>query len=102
MQLSSKEEPTANIGVIRSNQVVGAQLANAVAAEECEVSYWLERNVEVDFIARHGKALTARESFRGRRVDVSMPVPRMPEGRIKFGRFAQTRCFGTGSGVQAG
>ena len=45
---------------------VGAQLANAAAAGECEVFYWRERNVEVDFVTRHGHALTALEVKSGR------------------------------------
>ena len=45
---------------------VGAHLANAAAAGECEVFYWRERNVEVDFVTRHGQALTALEVKSGR------------------------------------
>jgi hypothetical protein len=45
---------------------VGAHLANAVAAGECEVFYWRERNVEVDFVTRHGHALAALEVKSGR------------------------------------
>ncbi len=30
---------------------VGAHLANAAAAGECELFYWRERNREVDFVA---------------------------------------------------
>jgi predicted AAA+ superfamily ATPase len=45
---------------------VGAHLANAAATGECEVLYWRERNVEVDFVTRHGHALTALEVKSGR------------------------------------
>lgn len=45
---------------------VGAHLANAAAVGECEVFYWRERNVEVDFVTRHGHALTALEVKSGR------------------------------------
>lgn len=40
---------------------VGAHLANAAAMGECELSYWRERNREVDFVVRTGRALTAIE-----------------------------------------
>jgi uncharacterized protein len=45
---------------------VGAHLANAAAAGECDVFYWRERNVEVDFVTRHGHALTVFEVKSGR------------------------------------
>jgi hypothetical protein len=45
---------------------VGAHLVNAVAAGECEVFYWRERSVEVDFVIRHGRALTVFEVKSGR------------------------------------
>lgn len=40
---------------------VGAHLANAAAAGECELFYWRERNHEVDFVTRAGRWLTAFE-----------------------------------------
>jgi uncharacterized protein len=40
---------------------VGAHLANAAAAGECEVFYWRDRGVEVDFIVRSGNSITAIE-----------------------------------------
>lgn len=40
---------------------VGAHLANAAAARECELYYWRERNHEVDFVVKIGKRLTAIE-----------------------------------------
>jgi predicted AAA+ superfamily ATPase len=40
---------------------VGAHLANAAATGTCEVSYWRDRNREVDFVARAGKSLVAIE-----------------------------------------
>jgi len=40
---------------------VGAHLAGAAAAGECELFYWLDRNREVDFVARVGAAVTAIE-----------------------------------------
>jgi Domain of unknown function (DUF4143) len=45
---------------------VGACLVNAAAAGDCEVFYWRERGVEVDFIVRSGRMLTALEVKTGR------------------------------------
>jgi hypothetical protein len=45
---------------------VGAHLANAAAAGECVLYYWRERNREVDFIVRAGRAVTALEVKSGR------------------------------------
>lgn len=48
---------------------VGAHLANATAAGECELFYWRDRNREVDFVARAGRRLTAIEVKSGRATD---------------------------------
>jgi predicted AAA+ superfamily ATPase len=48
---------------------VGARLANAAAAGECEVFYWRDRNAEVDFVVRVGKSVTAVEVKSGRARD---------------------------------
>lgn len=48
---------------------VGAHLANAAAAGECELFYWRERNREVDFVVRAGRRLTAIEVKSGRATD---------------------------------
>ncbi len=48
---------------------VGAHLANAAAAGQCEVFYWRERNQEVDFVVRAGRRLVAIEVKSGRRRD---------------------------------
>ncbi|MBI2398720.1 MAG: ATP-binding protein [Xanthomonadales bacterium] len=40
---------------------VGAHLANAAASGACELFYWRERNLEVDFIVRAGRRLIAIE-----------------------------------------
>jgi predicted AAA+ superfamily ATPase len=45
---------------------VGAHLANAAATGACELFYWRERNREVDFVVRAGRALTAIEVKSGR------------------------------------
>ena len=48
---------------------VGAHLANAAARGVCEVFYWRDRNREVDFVVRAGRALVAIEVKSGRRTD---------------------------------
>lgn len=48
---------------------IGAHLANAAVAGECELFYWRERNREVDFVVRAGRALTAIEVKSGRSRD---------------------------------
>jgi predicted AAA+ superfamily ATPase len=40
---------------------VGAHVANAAAAGECELFYWRERHREVDFVARAGRRVIAIE-----------------------------------------
>ncbi len=45
---------------------VGAHLANAAAAGECEVFYWREKDQEVDFVVRAGRKLSAIEVKSGR------------------------------------
>ncbi|MGE3864831.1 MAG: ATP-binding protein [Burkholderiaceae bacterium] len=45
---------------------VGAHLANAATAGECELYYWRERNEEVDFVVKAGRRLTAIEVKSGR------------------------------------
>jgi len=45
---------------------VGAHLVNAAAAGLCTVSYWRERNYEVDFVVQAGRRLTAIEVKSGR------------------------------------
>jgi hypothetical protein len=45
---------------------VGAHLANAAAAGECELFYWRERNREVDFVVRSGTRVAAIEVKSGR------------------------------------
>lgn len=48
---------------------VGAHLANAAAASDCELFYWREGNIEVDFVLRKGRAVTAIEVKSGRARD---------------------------------
>ncbi len=40
---------------------VGAHLANAAATGHCELYYWREGNLEVDFVVRAGRRLLALE-----------------------------------------
>ncbi len=49
-----------------TESAVGAHLANAATRGFCEVFYWRERNVEVDFVARAGRTLVAIEVKSGR------------------------------------
>jgi uncharacterized protein len=48
---------------------VGAHLANAAAGGDCELCYWRERNQEVDFVVRVGRAVIAIEVKSGRAPD---------------------------------
>lgn len=57
---------------------VGAHLANAAAAGECEVFYWRDRGVEVDFIVRSGNSVAAIEVKSGR-------SPNARSGLVAFG-----------------
>lgn len=45
---------------------VGAHLANAASARECELFYWREGNHEVDFVVKSGRRLVAIEVKSGR------------------------------------
>ena len=55
-----------------AESAVGAHLANAAAAGTSEVYYWRERNHEVDFVVKAGRALTAIE-VKSRRVKELQP-----------------------------
>ena len=48
---------------------VGAHLANAASEAGFELSYWRERNREVDFVTRYGRLTTAIEVKSGRSPD---------------------------------
>lgn len=52
-----------------TESAVGAHLANAAAAGLCELFYWRDRNREVDFVVRAGRAVTAIEVKSGRARD---------------------------------
>ena len=45
---------------------VGAHIANAAAAGECELYYWRDRTLEVDFVVRAGRRLVSVEVKSGR------------------------------------
>ncbi len=61
----------------RVESAVGAHLANAAAAGQCRVSYWRDRNREVDFVVEVGRKLLAVEVKSGRRRE-------MPTGLAAF------------------
>ena len=48
---------------------VGAHIAGAAAARDCEAFYWRHNNREVDFVVRSGRQVTAIEVKSGRRSD---------------------------------
>ena len=56
-----------------AESAVGAHLANAAAARECELFYWRERNREVDFVVKVGNRLTAIEVKTGRSEPRALP-----------------------------
>ena len=58
---------------------VGAHLANAMAVGQCELFYWRDRNREVDFVARAGRAISAIEVKSGRSRDTLQGVPAFAE-----------------------
>ncbi len=49
-----------------TESAVGAHLANAAAARVCDVFYWREGGLEVDFVVRAGRVLTSIEVKSGR------------------------------------
>lgn len=72
---------------------IGAHLANAAAAGECDLFYWRDGNHEVDFVIRSGRSTVAIEVKSGRAPD-TLP------GLAEFSkRFKPTRALlvgGTG------
>lgn len=66
---------------------VGAHLANAAAAGDCELFYWRDRNQEVDFVVKIGRRLLAIEVK-------SASSPEMLPGLAAFQRaFKGTRTL---------
>ncbi len=58
---------------------VGAHLANAAAAGDCEVYYWRDRNREVDFVVRSPRTLVAIEVKSGLRRGTLLGLPAFTE-----------------------
>ncbi len=50
-----------------TESAIGAHLANAAATGECRLSYWRDRNREVDFVVEAGNQVLAVEVKSGRR-----------------------------------
>lgn len=74
---------------------VGAHLANAAAAGECELFYWRDRGHEVDFVVKTGSRLTTIEVKSGR-------APQAHAGTAAFAaafKVKRTLLIG-GDGVQ--
>ena len=66
---------------------VGAHLANAAFSGDCELSYWRDRNREVDFVLREADRLTAIEVKSGR-------APGSLRGMAAFSKaFSPTRSL---------
>jgi hypothetical protein len=63
---------------------VGAHLANAAAAGECELYYWRERGEEVDFVVKGHARLTAIEVKSGR-------APQAHSGTASFAAAFKTK-----------
>ena len=66
---------------------VGAHLANAAAAGECELSYWREGDREVDFVVRRGRSVAAIEVKSGRGIRARSGLEAFAE------RFRPTRSL---------
>jgi len=73
---------------------VGAHLLNTSMGTNMELTYWRERNLEVDFILRSGKKKTAIEVKSGRRREV---LPGMEAFDKRF--HAQRKLLVGGQGV---
>jgi predicted AAA+ superfamily ATPase len=76
---------------------VGAHLANAAAAGECELYYWRERNQEVDFVVKAGRRLAAIEVKSGR-------APQAHRGTAAFAAAFKTQrnLLVGGDGIELG
>ena len=75
-----------------TESAVGAHLANAAAAGDCELHYWRDYDREVDFVVQAGRRLTAIEVKSGR-------SPQMHSGSAAFAAaFQPDRTLLVGSG----
>jgi predicted AAA+ superfamily ATPase len=77
---------------------VGAHLANAAAAGDCELFYWREGNREVDFVLRKGRTVTAIEVKSGRARDT---LPGLSEFVAAFKPKRQLLVGGDGIALEA-
>lgn len=75
---------------------VGAHLANAAETGFCELFYWRDRNREVDFVARAGRAVTAIEVKSGR---VRETLPGMDAFGTAFKSKSPRRLLVGGDGI---
>jgi predicted AAA+ superfamily ATPase len=75
-----------------TESAVGAHLANAAAAGECELFYWRDRNREVDFVLRAGRRLVAIEVKSGARREALPGLAAFAEA------FKPTRALLVGTG----
>jgi predicted AAA+ superfamily ATPase len=71
---------------------VGAHLANSIHGTAIELFYWRERNIEVDFVLRHGERLAAIEVKSGRPRDARSGLAGFQD------RFGPARSWLVGSG----
>ncbi|HEY3217109.1 MAG TPA: AAA family ATPase [Candidatus Eisenbacteria bacterium] len=71
---------------------IGAHLANASAAGECELFYWRQDTHEVDFVVRAGRTVTAIEVKSGRTRDARPGLAAFADA------FRPTRKFLVGGG----
>jgi hypothetical protein len=69
LTLQEAREDPAHWGRL-TESAVGGHLANAAASGECRLSYWRDKNREVDFVVEVGRKLFAVEVKSGRRRDV--------------------------------
>ncbi len=76
---------------------VGAHVANAAACGDCELTYWRERNREVDFVVKSGQRLLAIEVKSGRRRD---SLPGMAAFAETFAPVRSLRVGGDGIPVE--
>lgn len=76
---------------------VGAHLANAAAAGECELFYWRERSQEVDFVVKSGRRVAAIEVKSGR-------APQAHAGSLAFAQAfkVQRTLLVGGDGLSVG
>lgn len=80
-----------------TESAVGAHLANAAAARECELFYWRERNREVDFVVTAGRRVVAIEVKSGRSREMPVGLAAFTEA---FGSRRTLLVGGDGIGIE--